>query len=151
MPRTRRLGRLLVPLLCLAGPCQAAPAACADTLETLRVLMADPALPLRWRETTMDDGRPLVMSILERDGTLFLSFFKQEKGMWLEGAVSVCPRGAHWAARFAGRKVHVGPAAHWAMRYTLSKGAEITLTRLDSTRLRIVTAGWDGIFLREGD
>lgn len=152
MPRIRKHRRLALALmLCLADPCHSAPAVCAETLEALRVLMADPTLPVRWRETTMDDGRPLVMSILERDGLLFLSFSKTHEGTWLEGAVAVCARGAHWAARFSGRKVHVGPAAHWAMRHTLSRGADITLTRLDSSRLRISTSGWSGTFLREAD
>lgn len=62
--RRKWVGLLLFPLLSLTGVCHASP--CAATISDLRGLLADQAFPLKWRETTMDDGKPLVLSILER-------------------------------------------------------------------------------------
>jgi hypothetical protein len=144
--RAGRFGRLLIPLLSLAAPCHAAPP-CAETIRELRALLGDPAFPLQWRETTMDDGKPLVMSILERDGLLILSFAKTDEGLWAEGIGAICANGSKLEARFPPEKTSFGPAAHWAMRYSLAGAANFTLTRMGATRMRIDTLGWTGVFL----
>ena len=59
----------LGPLLFLSGQAHATPA-CAATLSELRVLLGDVSFPLVWEETSMDDGKPLVVSILEKEGSL---------------------------------------------------------------------------------
>ena len=41
---------------------------CAATVPELRVLLGDPAFSLQWEEITMDDGKPLRVSIQEKDG-----------------------------------------------------------------------------------
>jgi hypothetical protein len=142
---TGRFGRLLIPLLSVAAPCHAAPPR-AETIREFRALLGDPAFPLQWRETSMNDGRPLVMSILERDGLLGLSFAKTDEGLWAEGAGVICVSGAKLEARFTPGKTSFGPAAHWALRYAMAGPADFTLTRLDATRLRIATLGWTGVF-----
>src|SRR5712664_4093259 len=83
----------LFPLLSLAGECHASPP-CAKTIDDLRALLADQSFPLKWHETTMDDGKPLVLSILERDGALFLEFVKTDEGLWAESAGTLCLNGA---------------------------------------------------------
>ena len=94
----------------------------------------------------MDDGKPLVLSILERNGTLFLAFVKTGEGLWAEGAGIVCTNGSDVEARFVNEEVRTGPAANWATRYALTNGAQFTLTKLGSQQLRIATAGWSGTF-----
>ena len=94
----------------------------------------------------MDDGKPLVLSILERNGSLFLEFDKTGEGLWAEGAGVVCPQGTDLQVRFVSEQVRLGPAANWATRYTFANGGELTLTRLGAERLRIETTGWSGTF-----
>ncbi len=137
--------RFLLSLLLLAGPANASPT-CAQNLGGLRVLLADAAFPLRWSETTMDDGRPLVLSILEREGTLFLSFMKTGEGLWAEGSIALCAKGGDFEARLDSQRMRLGPAAHWAMRYSMANGAEFTFTRLAGSRLRVYAPGWSGTF-----
>ena len=97
------LGRFLIPLLSLAGPCHAT-APCAETILELR-----------------------------------------------EGASIVCTRGPYLEARFPADKLTVGPAAHWAMRYTLSGGADFTFTRVAAGRMKIAIGRWSGQFAARGN
>ncbi|APV50197.1 hypothetical protein BWI17_11175 [Betaproteobacteria bacterium GR16-43] len=117
-----------------------------QSISELRALLRDPAFPLQWRETTMDDGKPLVMSIIERDGVLFLSLVKTKEGLWAEGASTICVKGTDLEATFAAERMSLGAAAHWAMRYSMANGAEFTLTRVGATRMKIATAGWSAMF-----
>lgn len=137
---------LLYPLLCFGGACQAA-APCAQTIAALRALVADPSFPLQWTETSMDDGRPLVLSIRERNGVLFVEFMKTDEGLWAEGASVVCASGAAFVVRIPADQIRAGPAANWLVQYTLSAGGQFTLTRLGAERLQVGTPGWSGTFL----
>ena len=138
-------GCLLVLLLLPARECLAQPQ-CATTIRELKDLLADQSLPLRWRETTMDDGKPLVLTILEEDGSLFLAFDKTGEGLWAEGASVVCRDGAEVAARFTGQRFRFGPAANWAVRHTFADDGRFTLTKLGAEQLRIEVPGWSGTF-----
>lgn len=142
-PRWMRL--FVASLLFLAHECRASED-CAATIRDLKVLLADPAFPVKWLETTMDDGMPLALSILERDGSLLLEFVKTGEGLWAESAAIVCLRGTHLEARFTGNQVRFGPGASWAMRYTLANGGQFTLTRLAGRQLLVATTGWSGTF-----
>lgn len=42
----------------------------------------------------MDDGKPLLLTIMEKDGLLFLRLVKSGEGLWAEGACTVCRNGA---------------------------------------------------------
>jgi hypothetical protein len=140
------LRRLIASLCFLAGPAFAG-APCAQTLPALRDLLADPLFPLEWNETSMDDGKPMLFSILERDGALFLRFVKKGEGLWAEGVVSVCPKGAALEARLAGPGIHIGPAANWMVRSMLRGGAHLSLTRMGQAHLRVATPGWNAVFV----
>jgi hypothetical protein len=140
--RARLLAAALVALLapaCLAGPC-------ATSLEDLRRIAGDPAFPLRWVETTMTDGKPMVVSILEQDGSLFLRFRKTGEGLWAEGAALVCAVDRDLQARISRSRLQIGPAAHWIFRLSAPEGARFTLTRQASGLMRVATPGWSGSF-----
>ncbi len=128
-----------------ARTCQAAPA-CATTVAELRALLTNESLALEWRETTMDDGKPLILTILDKDGALFLAFVKTGEGLWIEGASIVCRDRERLEARFVADRVRVGEAASWAMRYAFENGARFTLTQVGTEHLRIATTGWSGTF-----
>ncbi|MGZ8982473.1 MAG: hypothetical protein ACXW11_00795 [Methylotenera sp.] len=119
---------------------------CATTISELRVMLSDQAFPLKWEETSMDDGNPLVVSILENNGYLFLEFIKTREGLWAESSGVICKTGTALEARFTGEQIRLGPAANWVLRYALGKGGKFTLTKLGSEQLRIATSGWSGNF-----
>ena len=121
-------------------------AGCAEGVAGLRALLAQPSLPLRWTEIGMDDGRPLLLTITERDGALHLSFVKSGQGLWAEGGTRVCRRGAGIEARLDARDIRLGPAAHWALRFTMANGADFLLTPIGDSVLEVQASGWSGRF-----
>jgi hypothetical protein len=136
---------LFLLLLPLNGEVHASQA-CAATISELRVMLGDQTFPLKWTETTMNDGKPLEMSILEKNGNLLLEFIKTKEGLWAESASVICKSGADIDTRFSREQVRLGPAANWVLRLALGNGGKFILTRLDTGHLRIVTSGWSGIF-----
>lgn len=133
---------LLLPLNCSAHESQT----CAATIGELRLMLGDQTFPLKWEETTMDDGKPLVVSIFEKNGSIFLEFIKTSDGLWAESAGIICKTGTDLETRFTAEQVRLGPAANWIWRSALRNGGKFTLTKLGPERLRIATSGWSGIF-----
>jgi hypothetical protein len=100
---------------------------------------------LRWEETSMTDGKPLVVSIMERDGVLFLEFWKTREGLWAEGGAVICRSGAGLEARIG--RLRMGPAAHWILRHSMGHANTFVLSRQATGQLQIATPGWKGDFL----
>lgn len=144
MPRKTLLCVLL--LSALSGHALAAPD-CMTTLGELRTTLADRRDSLQWIETTMDDGKPLVVSIAERNGALVLEFIKTTEGLWAEGTGAICGVGADFEIRFAKDQLRMGPASGWLLRSLLGQGGKFTITRLGADQLRIASSGWSGIFV----
>ncbi|MBT9540854.1 hypothetical protein [Thiobacillus sp.] len=132
-------------LLALNGETQAAPT-CAATVGELGVMLGNQIFPLKWEETSMDDGKPLVMSIVENNGSLFMEFTKTGEGLWAESRGVICKTGTDFEARFTGEQIRLGPAAGWILRQALKNGGKFKLTKLGSDQLRIATSSWSGIF-----
>lgn len=143
--RRKYLLPLLPLLLSLHSPAHASET-CAATIGELKVMLGDPAFPLQWEETSMEDGKPLQVSILEKKGALFLKFIKTREGLWAESVGVMCTTGADLEIRFTKEQIRMGPAANWLLRTALGNGGKFTLTRLGSEQLRIAANGWDGIF-----
>ncbi len=108
--------------------------------------MSEPGLPREWAETTMDDGKPLLMSIDESNGFLVLGFTKTGEGLWAQSTGVICKSGAVFEARFSAQQIRLGPAAGWLLRSALKNGGRFTLTKLAPDQLRIATRGWSGEF-----
>lgn len=123
-----------------------APEKCVSTLADLKQMLDDPSFSLHWEETTMDDGKPLMVSISEKNGALSVAFVKQTKGLWADISGEICQTGKDMEIRFTGEQIHFGPAASWVLRYVLSGGGKFTLTRIDAKTLRVATTGWSGDF-----
>lgn len=120
---------------------------CATTIPELRALVGDPAFPLHWQETSMSDGKPMLVSIIERNGALFLEFFKSSESLWAEGSGVICLRGVHLETHLAADKLRMGPSANMLARLALSNGGTFTLKRLAARELHIDTTGWSGHFV----
>jgi len=134
-----------IALLCLSGQVfSLEPAPCVTTLEGLKLLADDPSFPLRWEEASMSDGKPLVVSIMEKHGTLFLEFMKTREGLWAEGEAVICRGSADLEARIG--QTRMGPAAHWILRQSVGQARSFTLSRHTSGHLQIATLGWSGTF-----
>ncbi|MBD3811516.1 MAG: hypothetical protein IE917_04730 [Betaproteobacteria bacterium] len=132
-------------LLSLHGEAHASPT-CAATVGELGVMLGNHIFPLKWEETTMDDGKPLVMSIVENHGSLFMEFTKTGEGLWAESHGVICKSGTDFEARFTGEQIRLGPAASWLLRLALTNGGKFKLTKLGADQLRIETSSWSGIF-----
>ena len=141
------LAALVVPLC--AGAFE--PPHCASSFDELRSLAADPAFPLRWKELSMADGKPLVVTITQRDGSLFLEFVKSQEGVWAQGPAAICATPDGLEARIARSHIRVGPAAHWLLRTSLGEGATFRLRRLATGQLQIGLPGWSGLFAAQPD
>jgi len=123
------------------------PEKCVSTLAGLKQLLNDPAFPLRWEETTMDDGKPLMVTISEKNGAASVEFVKRDKGLWADISGQICQAGTDLEIRFTAEQIHFGPAASWILRYLMGSGGKFTLTRLGPKELRVATTGWSGIFV----
>ena len=132
-------------LVCLPSTAPAAePLQCTASLEGLHRLVGEPPFPLRWEETSMTDGKPLVVSILEKDGSLFLEFVKVREGFWAEGAAVICRASAGLEVRIG--HLRMGPAAPWVLRASFGQGRTFAMSRQGSGPLRIALPGWTGTF-----
>jgi hypothetical protein len=134
-------------LLFFCGPEALAAPACFTSIDELRKVLGDQRVSLQWEETSMDDGKPLVVSIFENRGALVLEFVKTEEGLWAEGTGAVCSNGADLEIRFGRDQLRMGTASGWLLRKLLGQGGKFTLTRLGADRLRIATSGWSGTFV----
>ncbi len=126
-------------------------ARCASNISELRRLLGDSAFPLRWTETSMDDGKPMVVTLQERNGALALRFIKSSEGVWAEGTGTLCRKGTDIEARLGKDQLRLGPAAHWLVRMTLADGGTFTLHRPTGRQLQITTQGWSGRFVPAAD
>ena len=119
---------------------------CATTIGELRVMLSDQTFPLIWEETSMNDDKPLMVSILEINGNLALEFNKTREGLWAKSTAIICKAGSNLEAHFTKEQMHTGPAANWVLRYALGRGGKFTLTKFGSEQLRIASNGWSGKF-----
>lgn len=120
---------------------------CATTIKALRILAGDPLFSSRWSEISMDDGKPLVVSIVERNGALSLEFIKTSEGLWAEISGGICKTGADLELRTTKEQVSLGPAANWMLGFALANGGVFTLRRRVSNQWQIETQGWSGRFV----
>ena len=143
--------RILCVLLSLMYPLlatfdvQASPS-CASNVSELKAMLGDQTFPLRWIETTMDDGKPLVVSIHERNGRLHVEFIKAREGLWAETTGLMCQAGTAFEARFTRDQIRMGPAANWLLRQLMGAGGKFTFSKVEPEQLRITTDGWSGHF-----
>jgi len=97
----------------------------------------------------MDDGKPLVISIVEHPGALGLAFFKSGDGLWAEGSGVICKVGARLEARLPKDQLRVSTAASWILRLALADGGNFTLQRRAGNYLVVATQGWSGRFIAD--
>lgn len=121
---------------------------CANDLNSFRKIMGNESFPLLWRETTADDGKPLIVKISEEKGKLFLQFVKTKEGPWAEGTADIC-KDKEIVASISKDQIRLGKAAHWVLKMSMKGGAKFTLKMLSNGVLKISTFGWSGEFVPE--
>ncbi len=97
----------------------------------------------------MTDGKPLVVTLAERDGSLFMEFVKAREGLWAEGAAVICRTSAGLEARIG--RLRLGPAAPWMLRASFAPGRTFAMSRQAGGPLHIALPGWVGTFLPRRD
>jgi hypothetical protein len=138
-------GLILLSTFSLDGQAQN-PSQCATSIGELKILLDDQSFPLRWIETTMDDGKPLRVSILEKSGILNVEFIKTDVGTWAESFGAICKNESEIEIRFTKDQIHFGSAANWVLRYALRNGGKFSMTKIGVNQLRLATTGWSGLF-----
>jgi hypothetical protein len=134
-------------LLAFAGVNAVASPVCVTSINELKNVLGDQRATLQWEETSMNDGKPLVVSIFESKGALVLEFVKTKEGLWAEGTGAICGSGADLEINFGKDQLRMGPASGWLLRSLLGQGGKFTLTRLGAEQLRIATSSWSGTFV----
>jgi hypothetical protein len=109
--------------------CGAAASDCGKDVAELRRLSGDPSFPLQWTEVGMDDGKPLVLELRDRGGSLHIRLAKTHEGLWAEGTGTVCVIRGGLEIRFDAGQLHPGPAANWLLRQSLQASGRLTFTR----------------------
>lgn len=120
---------------------------CASSIGELRTLVGDPLFSSRWVEVSMDDGKPMVVSIIERNGKLLLEFIKTGEGMWAVISGVICKSGIDLEARISKEQIVLGPAANWVVNLAIANGGIFTMRRRLANQLQIETQGWSGRFI----
>lgn len=121
-------------------------AECVQGIKSLKTLMKNENFALNWTETTADDGKPLMVSISEKDNTLHLEFIKNKEGLWAKGTARIC-KDKEITASITKKDISLGKAAPWVMRMSMKDGAKFTLKMIKSDVLKISTFGWSGEFI----
>lgn len=119
---------------------------CAASVKDLRNLMGDPAFSNRWVEVSMDDGKPMTVSVTDQNGLLHFQFDKADEGIWAEISGVICKYGPDLEARLSREQITVGPAAHWVFALAVANGAAFMVRRRSSSQLKIDLQGWSGYF-----
>jgi hypothetical protein len=122
---------------------------CAASIGELKSMLGDQTFPLRWEETTMSDGKPLMVSILEKNNSLLLQFIKDKEGLWAESRGVICQAGSELGIEFTREQIRFGPAANWLLRVAMGNGGKFVLNRVDAGQLQITTSGWQGVFAQK--
>jgi len=119
---------------------------CAKNIQEINQVWGGAAFPLKWRETSMSDGKSLVVSIQEKNGKFHLQFVKEQEGLWAETTGLICQVGNELEIEFSGDEIRLGPAANWLLKVAIGHGGKFSLKKLGSEELRIKTGGWQGLF-----
>jgi len=119
---------------------------CATDISSFRKIMGNDSFPLLWRETTADDGKPLIVKISEEKGKLFLQFVKSKEGLWAEGTADIC-KNEEIIASISKEQIRLGKAAHWILKMSMKGGAKFKLNMITDNVLKISTFGWSGEFV----
>ena len=145
-----RASLLALLLLTVASLGRAQESGCAASLADLGRLLGNTPPTRHWAEVSMDDGRPLLITLGESGGTLHLEFVKSGAGLWAEISGVICPTGKDLELRVGPEQIRFGPASHWSVRIMLANGGIFVLRPGGANQLLIETQGWSGRFVRAG-
>jgi hypothetical protein len=119
---------------------------CVKNIHDINLAWGSPSFPLKWKETSMSDGKPLVVTILEKNDSIFLTFVKEKEGLWAESTGLICQVGNDLEIEFTGNQIRFGPAANWVLKLAIGNGGKFSLRRTGNEGLQIKTSGWEGLF-----
>lgn len=122
---------------------------CAYDLNSLSSVFDVSGFSTRWTEVGASDGQPLLLTISQGDGSLFLQFVKSGQGTWVAGEASICGGGGSATATISADQVTVNNLP-WAVKLVMGDGASFNLrVTPDGRQLSISGGGWTGRFFAE--
>lgn len=118
---------------------------CADTEAELDAMtVAD--FSVNWRETTANDGKPMLLKMSSKNDKLYMVFEKSRDGVWAEGAVEVCSDGGGLLVKMDADDIHLGPKAPGLVRMAMHNGARFKVQVKSARSIHVSTSGWSGDF-----
>lgn len=122
---------------------------CTQNKAGLTALLQGKEFYPSWKETTADDGKPLLIEMSTKGDKLYFVFDKTKEGIWAEGLISVCKEKNELVVKISKEDIKVGSKAPRVIRWTMSSGATFKLQLKDEQHLHVSTFGWKGDFIRK--
>ena len=123
---------------------------CAQTRQDLNAFLKVESFPENWIETTQNDGKPLMIKMQERNGSLYFIFDKTKEGVWAEGVIQICKNQNNFVVQISRKDIKIGSAAPWPMKISMKSGAQFTLQLKEKDKMHVSTFGWSGDFIPDG-
>jgi hypothetical protein len=120
---------------------------CVNERAGLLKLVGNANFSTEWIETTQDDGKPLVIKMLNQKDKLYFIFDKSKEGIWAEGLIKVCKEKDKLIVKIAKEDIKVGSVAPWLIRLSMRGGAEFKLDLKEKDKMHVSITGWSGDFI----
>ena len=125
------------------GFAKTAQAECADNLEELHEMMGE-GFKLDWRETTANDGKPMMLNITEKGGKLHLVFDKTNEGVWGSGEIKICKNGSSYS--IVASDMQPGKKTPFLLKGAMSGNKTFNLEIPSHNNIKVSGGGWKGTF-----
>ncbi len=120
---------------------------CVSDRAGLLALVGNPNFSSEWIETTQDDGKPLLIKMVNQKDKLYFIFDKSKEGIWAEGLIKVCKEKEKLIVKISKEDIKIGSVTPWLIRISMRGGAEFKLDLKEKEKMRVSITGWSGDFI----
>ena len=116
---------------------------CASDMHELNTMIGH-EFHTHWRETSANDGKPMLLRITEQGDKLNMVFEKTHDGIWGSGVIEVCKKGSKYEIVATG--MQPGSAATNLIRGMMNGSQKFNLQINSASSIRVWRFGWSGNF-----
>lgn len=116
---------------------------CASDMQELNTMIGH-EFHTHWRETTADDGKPMLLRITEQGNKLHIVFEKTRDGLWGSGEVEVCKKGSKY--EIVSANMQPGKSAPGMIRGMMNGSQKFNLQINSASSIKVWRFGWSGSF-----